>query len=349
MRLGEPHLTDFEEIAVPHRPALRGAALLAAALVLTSCGSDPDEATAAAPRSSADAFPVTLAHTFGETTIDEEPQAVVTWGFGSTDAALALGVVPVAIPFQSYGGDADGVLPWIADELAELGAETPTVLPEGDEVPFEAIAAADPDVILANYSGITEQDYRTLSAIAPTVAYPGEAWTTPWRDVVTTVGQALGRAEEAEQLVADTEQTIADAAAEHPELAGRTVAAVWDVAPTFYVYEGADSRVEFLTDLGLEVAPSVAELSTGDSTFYYTLSYEETSKLSSDILLSYASTQAEADAFAAQPYTRTIPAVAAGHHATLVGDELIAAVSPPTVLSLTWGLDDYLSALSAAA
>jgi iron complex transport system substrate-binding protein len=31
------------------------------------------------------------------------------------------------------------------------------------------------------------------------------------------------------------------------------------------------------------------------------------------------------------------------------GTELIAAVSPPTALSLTWGLDDYVEALSAAA
>ena len=333
---------------MPSRPALRGAALLAAALVLTSCGSGSAD-DAAAPSSSSDAFPVTIQHTFGTTTIEEEPQNVVTWGFGSTDAALGLGVVPVAIPFQAYGGDEEGVLPWIAEELDALGADTPTVLPVGDEVPFEAIAAAEPDVILANYSGITEEDYRTLSAIAPTVAYTGEAWTTPWRDVVTTVGKALGKERQAADLVADTEQTVADAAAEHPELRGRTVAAVWDTAGTFYVYEAADARVEFLTDLGLEVAPSVGELSTGESTFYYTLSYEELSKLTSDILLSYASTQAEADTFAAQPYAQTMPQLRAGHHATLVGDELIAAVSPPTVLSMTWGLDDYLTALSAAA
>jgi iron complex transport system substrate-binding protein len=255
----------------------------------------------------------------------------------------------VAIPLQEYGGDEDGVLPWIAEELDALGAETPTVLPNGDEVPFEAIAAAQPDVILANYSGITQEDYDKLTAIAPTVAYPGEAWTTPWRDVVTTVGQALGRAEEAADLVAETDRTIADAAAGHPELQGRTVAAVWDTAGTFYVYEEADSRVEFLTDLGLTVAPSVGQLSTGESTFYYTLSYERVSELTSDILLSYASTQEEADAFAAQPYAQTMEQVTGGHHATLVGDELIAAVSPPTVLSLTWGLDAYLDALSAAA
>jgi iron complex transport system substrate-binding protein len=335
---------------LPYRPVLRGAALLAAAVVLSSCGSGAqDDADAAAAGSSSGAFPVAIEHTFGTTTIDEEPQDVVTWGFGSTDAALALGVVPVAIPFQAYGGNEQGLLPWIAEELDELGAPTPTVLPEGDEVPFEAIAAADPDVILANYSGITAQDYETLSQIAPTVAYPGEAWTTPWRDVVTTVGVALGRAQEAEDLVADTEQAIADAATEHPELQGKTVAAVWDTAGTFYVYEAADARVEFLTDLGLEVAPSVEALSTDESTFYSTLSYEQTSQLTSDILLSYATTQAEADAFAAQPYARAMPQIAAGHHAVLIGDELIAAVSPPTVLSLTWGIDDYLSALSAAA
>ncbi|MGY2080843.1 ABC transporter substrate-binding protein [Modestobacter sp. SYSU DS0657] len=336
---------------MPHRPARLAAAVLTGALALTACGS-ADQADAGADTaadSSASAFPVTIEHAFGETTIEEEPQAVVTWGFGSTDAALALGVVPVAIPFQAYGGNEQGLLPWIADELEELGAETPTVLPDSVEVPFEAIAAAHPDVILANYSGITAEEYELLNDIAPTVAYPGEAWATPWRDVASTVGRALGKEEEAAELVAETEQAVADAAAEHPELQGKTVAAVWDTAGTFYVYEAADPRVEFLTDLGLEVAPSVRELSTGESTFYFTLSLEEVSKLTSDILLSYASTQEESDTFVAQPYAQTMEQIQTGHHATLIGDELIAAVSPPTVLSMTWGLDEYLAALSAAA
>ena len=328
------------------------ASFVAVSLVtaLSGCGSSDDAAEPGASPASADgAFPVTIEHALGETTIPEEPVDVVTWGFGSTDAALALGVVPVAMPFQEYAGDEQGVLPWIAQELEELGAETPTVLPNTQEVPFEAIAAADPDVILANYSGITAEEYALLSEVAPTVAYPGEAWATPWRDVVTTVGQALGKAEEAQALVEETDATIAERAAEHPELAGKTVAAVWDTAGSFYVYEEADARVEFLTDLGLEVAPSVSELSTGESTFYYTLSYEELDKLSSDVLLLYSTTQEEADAFLAAPYAQAMPQVRDGNVASVVGAELISAVSPPTVLSLTWGLDDYLDALSAAA
>ena len=38
-----------------------------------------------------------------------------------------------------------------------------------------------------------------------------------------------------------------------------------------------------------------------------------------------------------------------GSVAEVVGTELIAAVSPPTALSLTYGLEDYVDALAAAA
>lgn len=328
-------------------PRLLAAAGLALAFVLTACssgGDDPSEASG----SGAGAFPVTIEHALGSTTIETEPERVVTWGFGSTDAALALGVVPVAMPAQPYGGDEQGVLPWIGDELTELGAETPTILQnDGTDVPVEQIAAARPDVILANYSGLTQDQYDTLSRIAPTVAYPGEPWATPWRDVVSTVGQALGRSADAERLIADTEAIIADKAAAYPQLQGRTVAAVWDTGDTFYVYKPADSRVEFLTDLGLVSAPSVTELSTDESSFYFTMSFEEVGKLTSDILLSYADDAAAQERTLAQPWAQTMQQVTEGRVATVNGTELIAAVSPPTVLSLTWGIDAYLEALTA--
>ncbi|CCW09856.1 iron-siderophore ABC transporter substrate-binding protein [Rhodococcus aetherivorans] len=330
-------------------PRLLAAAGLALTFVLTACSSGSDEAGESSSAAGG-AFPVTIEHALGSTTLDGEPERVVTWGFGSTDAALALGVVPVAIPAQSYGGDAQGVLPWIGDRLAELGAETPAVLPnDGTDVPVEQIAAARPDVILANYSGLTREQYETLSRIAPTVAYPDEPWATPWRDVVATVGQALGRSGEAARLIADTEATIAEKVAAYPQLRGRTVAAVWDTGDTFYVYKPADSRVEFLTDLGLVSAPSVAELSTDESSFYFTLSFEEAGKLTSDILLSYADDAAAQERTLAQPWARTMGQVTDGRVAKVNGTELIAAVSPPTVLSLTWGIDAYLEALAAAA
>ena len=331
------------------------AATSLAVLALAGCSaSASDDGTEPTPNVDADAgqagaaFPVTVEHAFGETTIEAEPQRVVTWGWASADAALALGVVPVAIPFQGYGGDEDGVLPWIAEELDALGAPTPTVLPDSAEAPIDAIAAAEPDLILAQYSGLTAEEYELLSAIAPTVAYPDQPWATPWRDVVTIAGEALGRADLAAQVLDEIDDAVAEAAAAHPELEGVSVAQVWDTGDTFYVYTPADPRVEFTQDLGLVTAPSVADLDTGESTFYYTLSRERLDELTSDVLVAYADTEAALDAFLASPAAGTMPQVQQGAVAGVVGQAFVASVSPPTALSLTWGLEDYVQLLAEA-
>ena len=329
--------------------ALAAVTVAGAMLALAACGGGTDGAEDQSAGASADSTfePVTIEHAFGETTIEEKPERVATWGWASNDAAIALGVVPVAMPAQSYGGDEEGVLPWNREAIEKAGAEMPTILSETEEPPYEELIAADPDVILATYSGITEEQYDKLAVIAPTVAYPDEAWSTPWRDVITTAGEALGKTDEAEQVLADIDQSVADAAEAHPEFAGKTVAAVRE-ANAFYVYTGADPRVEFLEDLGFEVAPSVEELDTGESTFFFTLSYEETDKLTSDVLVSYSDNQQQADTFAKADSTRVMEQARTGAIAPIVGTELTAAVSPPTALSLTWGLDDYVSLLSDA-
>ena len=66
-------------------------------------------------------------------------------------------------------------------------------------------------------------------------------------------------------------------------------------------------------------------------------------------MISYHDTQAEAEAFLTSAPIHAIPAVARGQVAQVVGTELIAAVSPPTALSLTYGLDELVASLSVAA
>ena len=331
------------------RPIAVIAAAAAAALALAGC-SAPATAEPGAVAAPDGTFPVMIEHAFGETEIPAAPERVATWGWGSAEAALALGVEPVAMAQQTYGADEAGIHPWVADELEKLDAETPVILTDdGEAPPYEELIDVAPDVILAPFSGITEEQYELLSEIAPTVAYAGEPWTTPWRDVIATVGTALGKSAEATAVLEDLDAELAARAEQHPELDGMTVAAVWDVAGTFYVYTPEDARVEFLSGLGLDDAPSVADLANGDSPFYYTLSYEQLDQLDGDLILSYHDTQEEADAFLASAPIQAIPAVARGQVAQVVGTELIAAVSPPTALSLTYGLDELVAALSAAA
>ena len=56
-----------------------------------------EESSASGTNASESAFPVTVEHKFGKTTIESEPKRVVTVGYTDQDAALAVGVVPVAV------------------------------------------------------------------------------------------------------------------------------------------------------------------------------------------------------------------------------------------------------------
>jgi len=294
-------------------------------------------------------FPVTIEHAYGVTTIERAPVRIVTWGWGNEDALIALGVIPVGMPFQSYGGGENGIQPWIEDALEAAQAPMPVILDSSAEPPLEQIAALQPDLILAVFSGITAEQYQILSAIAPTIAYTGDAWSTPWQDVTRIAGQAVGRPQEAEQLVTDTLAFIDDTAAARPELAGTSFVALNDYNGALAVYDAGDARIRFLLDLGLVLAPSVGTLSPNDGAFYFPVSYELADRLESDIIVTYAEEPAMLDALVAKPFIRQMPQVEADALAALVGTENVASVSPPTVLSLRWGLERYADILAEAA
>ena len=174
---------------------------------------------------------------------------------------------------QAYGGDDDGVLPGSPTRSTSRRRDPASSPDDGEAPPYEEIAEAAPDVILAPYSGITEEQYELLSEIAPTVAYPDERLDHP---VARRPSPSSARrsARPPRRRACSTTSTPSSPRRPRrtPSSTGKTVAAVWDVAGTFYVYTPEDSRVEFLSALGLEDAPAVAELANGDSPFFYTLS-----------------------------------------------------------------------------
>ena len=294
-------------------------------------------------------FPVTIEHAHGETVIPAAPQRVVTWGWSNEDVVIALGVTPVGMPFQAYGGGDNGIHEWVEEALAAAGAETPTVLEASGEPPVEQIAALNPDIIIAAYSGLTEDQYAVLSGIAPTVAYVGAPWSTSWQDLTLIIGKALGKDAEAAALVADTTAWVEAEFAKYPELTQVTFASANDYDGSMAVYAPLDARMKFLTDFGMVMNPSVAALAPGDDAFYYPLSYELFDQLEADIFISYYEEQSALDAWLATPAAQTYPPIANGGLAALVGTENVASVSPPSVLSLRWGLPRYLEVLSAAA
>lgn len=297
-------------------------------------------------------FPVSIPHAFGETVISAKPQRVATVASGNHEVPLALGVVPVGMAAANYGDDdGDGLLPWVAGRLGELGAEPPVLFDEGDGIDFEAVAATRPDVILAAYSGLTQADYDTLSRIAPVVAYPDGAWTTEWRQMIRMNSTGMGMAAEGEALIARMEAAIAEAVARHPELDGKTAMFVTHLDSTnlsvVNFYSAHDTRVKFFQDLGLAMPASVVE-ATQPGQFFGSVSAERIDAFEDvDILVTYGGADLMA-AMRADPLMAHMPAVANEAVVMLKNDPMGNAANP-TPLGLPYVLEDYTALLAEAA
>ncbi|MFJ9552325.1 iron-siderophore ABC transporter substrate-binding protein [Nocardiopsis sp. NPDC101807] len=336
----------------------RFTALTAAAvtvLTLAACGAQPEEEEAAAEGGSGE-YPVVIEHALGTTTIEEQPERVASVNWANHEVPLALGVVPVGMAEANFGDDDDdGVLPWVDEKLDELGAETPVLFDENDGIDFEAVADTQPDVILASYSGLTQEDYDTLSDIAPVVAYPEGPWATSWRDIIRLNSQAIGLAEEGDQLIADLEQEIADVVAEYPQLEGKSAMFMTHVDPTDVsevgFYTTHDTRTLFFEDLGLETPGSIAELSAGTDQFSLSQSTEQIDAFDDvDIITGYGDDTGELlEILQSDPLLSKMPAVERDSVYLLPGSSPLATAANPTPLSISWVLEDYVAALAEAA
>jgi iron complex transport system substrate-binding protein len=297
-------------------------------------------------------FPMKVTHAFGATAISEKPARVATVAWANHEVPLALGIVPVGMAAANFGDDdGDGVLPWVAKRLKELGGETPALFDEGDGIDFEAVAATEPDVILAAYSGLSQADYDTLSQIAPVIAYPEAPWSTDWRETIRLNSQGLGMASEGEALISEIEGKIAAEVAKYPELKGKTAMFVTHLDATnlslVNFYTTQDTRVRFFQDLGLAMPKSVTEASSSGS-YAGSISAERVDDFDDvDILVTYGD-RTLLDAMKANPLLAHMPAVRR-EAIVLLGRDPVGTAANPTPLSVTWVLPDYVRMLAEAA
>ncbi|MGN6273603.1 MAG: iron-siderophore ABC transporter substrate-binding protein [Protaetiibacter sp.] len=334
--------------------ALRSLSLvLVAAVALTACAgtTTPDSATEAPGDDGA--FPVTIEHALGETTIAAKPVRVATVSWSNQEVPLALGIVPVGMAAVSWGDDdGDGVLPWVEDRLAELGADTPVLFDETDGIDFEAVSDTRPDVILAGYSGLTQEEYDTLSKIAPVVAYPEVAWGTSLEDMIRIDAKALGLAEEAEAFIDELHDEIDAALAANAVIADKKVLFSF-IDPSDFsqigFYTTLDTRPGFLTSLGLPVPRIVEEESAGSDAFYTSVSAEQAERFDDvDIFVTYGDPASDlVSRMQADPLLSKIPAIAAGHVVILPDSTPLAASANPSPLSIGYNIGDYLALFAA--
>lgn len=302
---------------------------------------------------SATQYPIVIKHALGETVIEEKPERVATVAWANHDVALALGVVPVGFSAANYGvQDESGMLPWTAEKLKALGEENPNIYQDTDGLDFEAISDSNPDVILAAYSGLTQEEYDTLSEIAPVVAYPETPWVITWRDQILFNAKGMGMEEEGKQLIADTEKLIQDKANEFPEIKGKKAAFgmfnATDLSK-FYIYTPADPRGELLEELGMEYPESIKAQVQDESSFYIELSAENADALNdAEILIAYGDDNT-LKALQADPILGKVPAIKNGTVLIIPDNTPLAAAGNPNPLSIQYTIDEYVSLISEVA
>ncbi|MFC8847574.1 MULTISPECIES: ABC transporter substrate-binding protein [unclassified Micromonospora] len=249
----------------------RLAAVLTAAVALgvglTACGeSDPVAGTATGQTRE-------ITHAMGTTTVPADPKRVVVLDTDKIDTALSLGVTPVG---AATAGEARSWPTYFGEEklagITEVG-----VLTEPD---LEAINALKPDLILGSKFR-QEKFYDELAAIAPTVFTEKVGIT--WKENFLLDGRALGREQQAKDLLAAYEKRAKDFGATLGDAAERTVSIVRFIPGAIRVY-GPDSFSGIVVgDTGLG-RPERQRLAAKEDKRFDLVSAERVNEVDADVI-----------------------------------------------------------------
>ena len=174
--------------------------------------------------------------------------------------------------------------PWTKDLW---GSDPPEIVGERDDYNIEKILNLKPDLILAQYSGMTKEQYDELSKIAPTVGQPkdfdGLRRAVAGHDAAGRQGAGQGRrGRQADRRASTTgSPTVRE---EHPDWKGKTVAVVDPYEPGQYaVFQKTDPKAVFMTEMGFEVPDEINE-AAGDNNAAE-VSAERADMIDTDLLL----------------------------------------------------------------
>lgn len=194
-----------KKAAGDRNPVLGASAGPSAAPGTLAAGMGSDQATDGA-------FPRTVTHFEGRTTVATAPRRIAVLSTGQLDDLLSLGVVPAA----TTRADHAGLVPdYLADAFPAAKKQLADMTDAGTrQAPnLETLAAAKPDLILANDS--LGDLYPKLSKIAPTVITAGNGIN--WKRDLLLVGDAVGKGQAARAMLDDI---VADAKVKGQKIAG---------------------------------------------------------------------------------------------------------------------------------
>lgn len=309
---------------------------LITAVALAGCSAPATSDDAGAGAAVSGDFPRTVTTIRGDVEIAAAPERVVVLDSQSADVLAALGVEPAV--YDIGASDSLDTLPWLDGALS--GEFEPGLIGADGSLDYEAILAADPDVIIVDHWTATEGEaYDRLSAIAPTLTSDVES-AQSWQDRTTFIADALGIADQGEAVITETEASIADATKDLSALADESYAYLGYSVEQGGFWYGNGSWLE---DFGL-----VADEGQDNTHEEFTvISLENVSDFDSDVLSIWAMTDADKAALEGDARFNALPAVQSGKLVWL-DYALAVATNVPGPLSTLYMLDQVTPTFEAA-
>jgi iron complex transport system substrate-binding protein len=238
----------------------------------------------------------------GHIAVPENPERVVVLDSQSVDVVFELGITPVAWDNGSFSSTIEET-PWLAGIAGNSFQKD--LVGSDNSVDFEAVLAADPDLIIADPLIATKGEvFDRLNGIAPTITSDVDR-AQSWQERTTFLANALRMPDKGEEAIASTNTAIADQAKGLESLAGMTY---------YYVAYSIDEgglrygNGTWFEGYGFKPAPNQ------DNTYSnsHVVSLERVTEFNADILGIWAITEADKADLQANAQFNELPAVKAG-------------------------------------
>lgn len=277
------------------------AAVMSLALLglgLTACSSDDGD-----DASSSGFDPVTFTTPWGESTLEEKPTRIASLGYKDSDVLAALGETPVIM------SDATQAQEFYTMEAMPGEPELTFTYDENQMAPIEEIAAAEPDLIVASQMDLSA-DYDKLSEIAPVIA----AETTEdiagnWQQTITSLGEALGKQDEAQDVITETAETATAIKEENPEFDGKSITMInyFGLDQMLHLNPEGTDLADLLSSIGFSGTPEDADLPEGS------IPEERISDLAADVIVIIDNSDGKYSELEDNPVFQDLQAVKDGH------------------------------------
>jgi ABC-type Fe3+-hydroxamate transport system substrate-binding protein len=225
-----------------------GAALVVAAVALAACGGGADRGPSDEGAGSGElSSGREVVHAAGTTDVPADVDRVVALDQPAALNALSLGVEPAVVlaGFQAQP-EAEEIL-----ASYDIATEPYSVA----EPALEAVAAAQPDLVLGSGHPATIAAYDRYSAIAPTVVIP---FSADWHDQLSVTAAALDRQDEADALGARIDRRLHDLqdAIADRHLDGTSISVVGSIRGGPFAFPNSGLAGQLLAELGTTRPPA---------------------------------------------------------------------------------------------